>query len=291
MTNSISITSEYLLVAIDVAKRAHEVVVRWPSGKVRGLKVSSQRSGLEQLTRTLLKQGLPVRTALEPTADYHRPLAYWLLTHGIEVHLASSLACARIRDAMYNSWDKHDRKDARVILYLLEQGLTSPFHDPLLEGYLDLQELSNTYHQIALARARCYHSLINHYLQLFFPEMERFLNSSRAEWFCRFLLKFPSPSTINRLTKTEFAKEAWDIIGRKVAKRRLLGEIYDLACTSIALPVPEDAHAIHTFRMQLERYLALTAMRRDLEQQADGILANHPCIVIWGCDRPVHSWS
>lgn len=276
MTNSISITSEYLLVAIDVAKRAHEVVVRWPSGKTKAFKVLSQRSEFERVTEFLLEQGLPVRAALEPTADFHRPLAHWLLTHGIEVHLASSLACARIRDAIYNSWDKHDLKDARVILYLLEQGLTSAFHDPLLTGYLDLQELSNTYHQIALARTRCYHSLVNHYLQLFFPEMERFLHSSRAEWFCNFLLKFPSPSTIIRFTKAEFVSAAWDIIGRKVAKQRFLEELYELANASVALPVAGDSLALQTFRLQLERYLALTALRHQLEQQADALLGHNP---------------
>ena len=33
MTTSIRTTSEYLLVAIDVAKRVHEVLIRWPSGE------------------------------------------------------------------------------------------------------------------------------------------------------------------------------------------------------------------------------------------------------------------
>ena len=42
MTTSIRTTSEYLLVAIDVAKRVHEVLIHWPSGESRAFKVPNQ---------------------------------------------------------------------------------------------------------------------------------------------------------------------------------------------------------------------------------------------------------
>ena len=157
MTQTTS-TTEQLLAAIDVAKRVHEVLVLWPSGKNRSFRVPNTRDEFERLTNFLLSQGLPVRAALEPTADFHRLIAHWLHRHGIEVHLASSLACARVREAMFNSWDKNDRKDARVIMYMLAQGLTKPFHDPLVHGHMHLQELANTYHHISKIRSRCYSS-------------------------------------------------------------------------------------------------------------------------------------
>jgi transposase len=105
MTNSVPNASENLLVAIDIAKRTHEVILRWPSGKTKAMRVLNQGADFQQFTRFLLEQGLSVTAALEPTGDYHRLLAHWLLRHGIQVHLASSLACARVRDALYNSWD------------------------------------------------------------------------------------------------------------------------------------------------------------------------------------------
>lgn len=276
MTESITITSERLLVAIDVAKRSHDVLVRWPDDMTRVLKVPSQRDGFERLTTYLLEQGFPVRAALEPTGDYHRPLAYWLASKGIEVHLASSLACARVREAIFNSWDKHDRKDARVILYLLAHGLTTPFHDPLLSGSHDLQEISNTYQQVVLARSRCYHSLLNHYIQLYFPEIERFLRSTRSEWLCRFLIRFTMPSVITGMTKRRFVSSAWKIPGRKVAKERLLEEIYELAQESIGLPVVADSESVRSFRIQLERYLSLTTLRHEMELRADSLLSEKP---------------
>lgn len=276
MTKIIPITSERLLVAIDVAKRSHDVLVRWPDGRTRTFKVQSKRDGFERLTTYLLEQGFSVRAALEPTGDYHRSLAYWLASKGIEVHMASSLACARVREAIFNSWDKHDRKDARVILYLMEHGLTAPFHDPLLSGNHDLQEISNTYQQIVQARSRCYHSLVNHYIQLYFPEIERFLHASRSEWLVRFLIRFPVPSVITRVTKRRFVKSAWKIPGRKVAKERLLEEIYELAEESIGLPVMPESESVRSFRIQLERYLSLTVLRHEMELRADQVLTTNP---------------
>ena len=152
------------------------------------------------------RYGDPVHVAFEPTADYHRNLAYWLQNAGATCFLVSSLMSARARELLFKTWDKNDRKDAQVILYLMRQNMMKPFYDPLVEGTMDIQELSNTYHQISLARTRCQHSLINHYLTLYFPEMERFYHASRSEWFCRFLCKFPTPQSITRYKVATFVK-------------------------------------------------------------------------------------
>lgn len=60
--------------------------------------------------------------AFEPTADYHRNIAWWLHKQGVKCHLVSSVRCARVREMLFKTWDKNDRKDASVIMYLLEQG-------------------------------------------------------------------------------------------------------------------------------------------------------------------------
>ena len=72
---------------------------------------------------------------------------------------------------MFNSWDKNDPKDAAVLLELLKQGMTQRYVDPLAAGHHDLQELSKTYYQVTLSRTRLQHSLLTHYLPLYFPEM------------------------------------------------------------------------------------------------------------------------
>lgn len=275
MTEQNNNTSQAVLVAIDVAKAHHDLLIRFPSGKKQSMKIHNTHAGFEALARTLEPEKHTVVAAVEPTADYHRLIAHWLHRHGVEVHLASSLACARAREMLYKSWDKHDRKDATVILYLMEQGMTAPFHDPLVHQYMDIQELSNSYHQISLARSRCFHSLVNHYLTLYFPEMERYLHNSRSEWFCRLMLKYPTPISICTLGKSEFVEDAWEVVGRKVAKQRFLEELYAMAGQSIGLPVDQASVSVQTFRLQLQRYLDLTQQRQALEQQAQTLLATH----------------
>lgn len=263
-----------VLIAIDIAKRSHDVVIKTPDHKTKHFKISNTLDGYQEILQHI-SGNESVTVAFEPTADYHRNIAHWLDQQGLECHLASSLACARAREMIFNSWDKNDRKDANVILYLLENGLTKPFHDPLKHNYLDIQELSNTYHQISIARGRCYHSLLNHYLTLYFPEMEIYHHASRAEWFCKFLLKFPTPQSITRYKLKTFVKRAWDIVGRKQNKPSFLEHLYHTAENSIGLPVPIDSMAVQMYRLQVERYLELTCQRMKLEKTAQTLLAEN----------------
>lgn len=58
----------------------------------------------------------PVRIGFEATGNYHRPLAHFLKTEGFHLERIASLAAPRTREAMHNSWDKNDPKDAQVSL-------------------------------------------------------------------------------------------------------------------------------------------------------------------------------
>jgi transposase len=182
MTDHSNDTPELSLVAIDVAKQWNVVLVKDCSGCKRSFKVANTAADHEQLIRFLMALPGQVRIALEPTGDYHRPLAFRLLQTGFQVVSVSSVAQARFREARYGTWDKNDPKDARVILAMLEHGLVQTYYDPLFEGTHDLQELSNTYYQVTLARTRLQHSLLTHHLPLYFPEFARYWYSTRSEW-------------------------------------------------------------------------------------------------------------
>ncbi len=178
----------------------------------------------------------------------------------------SSLAVARTREALYNSWDKNDPKDAQVILHLLKNGTTQAYLDPLITGYQDLQEIANTYQQISLRKVRLQHSLITHHLPLYFPEAERYLHSSRAEWFTALLLLTPCPAAVRGYTKTAFVAAALEqVSGRKVDKARWLADFYDTACSSVGMPVSEMSETMRMFRVVLEEYRALCQRRKRLE--------------------------
>jgi transposase len=260
-------------VAIDVAKGSNVALIERPDGQQHRYRFTHCRDDYDRLLKLLRELPAPCRIALEPTADYHRTLAFCLLNQGFEVVFVSSVAGARMREAAYNSWDKNDPKDAQVILRLLKLGMTQRYSDPVLLRTHDLQELSKTYHHIARARTRLQHILVTHYLTLYFPEFERFWSTQRNEWFIRFLLRFPTPESIRRLDFEPFRDVVSTLMGRRVHKQAKIAEIYALAARSIALPVPEPSPAVATFRLQLERYLQLCQARKQLELQAEELLS------------------
>jgi transposase len=121
-------------VAIDVAKLTHLVLLELPSGQRRVMRVANTKTELDRLVAALRAFGQPCEIAFEPTGDYHRPLAYVLGQAGFQRWFVSSIAVARTREAMDNSWDKNDPKDAQVIWHLLKNGTTQRYLDPLVTG-------------------------------------------------------------------------------------------------------------------------------------------------------------
>lgn len=275
MVDQLDSTAVRNLVAIDIAKDWNVVLVQDSSGCRRSFKVANRLVDHDRFIAFLKNLEGPIIAGIEPTGDYHRPLAFRLASEGFRVVGISSVAMARVREARYGTWDKNDPKDAQVILWMLAQNMVQTYYDPLIGGTHDLQELANTYFQITLARMRLQHSLMLHYIPLYFPEFARYWNSTRSAWFIRFLLRFPTAKAIRTLDFDVFSREAWDLIGRKVAKRSWLAETYAMAAESIGLPVALESTAIDMFRLQLSRYLELNDQREQLDVRAQQMLSDN----------------
>ncbi len=215
-----------------------------------------------------------VEAGFEATGDYHRCLIYFLQKCNIKCHLISSIATARTREAMYQTWDKHDKKDTNVILHLLKSGFTQIYHDPLIHNLNDIQELSNTYHQVSKRKTRIQHSIKNHYFTLYFPEAEKFMHSTRANWFIKLLIEFPCPIAITQISKKDFIEKGLLIKGKKNFKQQWLGEFYDIANKSIGLPVSSNSVTIQMFRAVLKEYLDLCKLRDMIEEQSIDLLTS-----------------
>lgn len=138
MTKPQSTPEAVVWVAIDVAKDRHEALIEAPGWKNRKkFRVQNTAEEFRAFADFLHSLGSPVRIGFEPTGNYHRALAYFLHSEGFQLELISSLALARTREAMHNSWDKNDPKDAQVILHLLQAGLTQHYHDPMVHNLND----------------------------------------------------------------------------------------------------------------------------------------------------------
>lgn len=262
--------------AIDIAKDFNAVMVETRDGIIRKFRMANSAPDHERLIEFIRHLPQPCRIGFEATGNYHRSLGYRLTAEGFDTCLLSSLAGARYREVMFNSWEKNDPRDAHVLLQLLKQDITQRYVDPIHSGRHDIQELSKTYYHITLSRTRLQHSILTHYLPLYFPEMGKWWHSTRADWWINYLLHFPTPTSVTRYTLDEFCHVASPIVGRKVDKQNKLLELYDTAKASIGLPIPEDSPACQTFRLQLRRYQEINEQRKQLEALAESTLNEYP---------------
>lgn len=264
-----------VLVAIDVAKARNEVLIEVPgSGRRRRLSVLNTRAEHDRLIALLTDLGQPVTCGFEATGNYHRPIAWRLLQAGFAVRLISSVGLARTREALHNGWNKNDPKDAQVMLHMIRIGASQVYQDPLAAGINEVQELSKTHDAVSRAKTEVLHRILTHYLPLYFSEVDRFRHNSRSDWFFAFLDRFPTPASITALSKEAFIAAAWDVVGRKVAKAQLLGDIYETARISIGLPVPPDAPAVSMFRLVIGEVRGLIRQRDAIEATADALLTD-----------------
>ena len=230
--------ADAVLVAIDMSKHRQEVLLERPEGgRRRRMTIMATKADYDRLADDLAAVGRPVIVGFEATGNYHRTLAHRLLSAGFELRLISSVALARTREALHNGWDKNDSKDAQVILHMLRIGATQRYVDPLAAGINDLQEMSKTHEAISKAKTQTWHRILTHYLPLYFPEIERFAGNSRSDWFLALIERFPTPGSITSIGREAFTQQAWPLIGRKISKTRVVNDIYETACASIALPI------------------------------------------------------
>lgn len=276
MTKLHSTSRDAVLVAIDMSKHRQEVLLERPEGgRRRRMTVMATKADYDRLADDLAAIGRPVIVGFEATGNYHRTLAHRLLSAGFELRLISSVALARTREALHNGWDKNDSKDAQVILHMLRIGATQRYVDPLAAGINDLQEMSKTHEAISKAKTQTWHRILTHYLPLYFPEIERFAGNSRSDWFLALIERFPTPGSITSIGREAFTEQAWPLIERKVSKSRVVNDIYETACSSIALPIDEHSAAVTMFRMVIAQARTLIRQRNEIERIAHDALATN----------------
>ena len=274
MTKRNSTPPDAVLVAIDMAKHRQEILLERPEGgRRRRMTVMATKADYDRLADELTAIGRPVIVGFEATGNYHRTLAHRLLTAGFELRLISSVALARTREALHNGWDKNDSKDAQEILHMLRIGATQRYGGPLAAGINDLQEMSKTHEAISKAKTQTWYRILTHYLPLYFPEIERFAGNSRSDWFLAMIERFPTPGSIASIGREDFTEQVWPLIGRKVSKARVVNDIYETACASMALPIDEDSTAVKMFRMVIAQARTLIRQRNEIERIAHDALA------------------
>ena len=132
-------SEQHLIVGIDVAKEKHNAFFGTARGKslVKNLVFDNTIEGFEKLDayveRLKVQYSLPkVVFGIEPTANYHKPLAEHLIKCGRMVVLVGGVAVKNNRQLLDGRWDKHDVKDAANVADLISQGKCLFYEYPLM---------------------------------------------------------------------------------------------------------------------------------------------------------------
>ena len=103
MTDTCS-TAQTLLVAIDISKHRHEILIGIPGKKRRHrMTITNTLDDFQRLIAALASYEFPVRIGFEATGNYHRALARHLGRARFELKLVSSAGLARTREALHDS--------------------------------------------------------------------------------------------------------------------------------------------------------------------------------------------
>jgi transposase len=238
-------SNKHLLVGIDIAKEKHYAFFGSATCKTlfKRLIFENSREGFEMLlARTeavKLNNNLQeVVFGVEPTANYHKPLGEYLISHGHDVVLVAGQSVKHNRVLLDNRWDKNDTKDAANVADLVAQAKSQYYDHPCMEirslrSLLSLKRKLKKQYQGLKLRIR------NNLLAQYFPEMDQHYGNYDEENL-GVIKNYLLPSVISKLDYNEFFKT---VIPRKKGLRqhKHLYRIWQLASESICCEAGDAA--------------------------------------------------
>ncbi len=245
----------YLLVGIDVAKERHHAFFGTATGKtlLKRLIFDNNREGFEQLIERAEQLMVAhscryVAFGLEPTGNYHKPLANWLLEKKQLLVLVSNKAVADNRESLDGRWDKHDTKDSANVADLMAQGKCQFFEKPSAE-LSALRSLLSFRKRLKRDEHSLRMQIRNGLLVRHFPEMDRLWGKCLKENLA-IVRSFLDPRTISAMPFNDFLRRVTDR-DRGLRQVKRLQRIYDAAAVSIGCPT--DAAARFEARQLVDR--------------------------------------
>jgi len=232
---------EYLIVGVDIAKERHNAFFGTATGRTlhKGLVFDNTCEGfgklLAQVELLSVQHSLQkVVFGMEPTANYHKPLAEHLTKCGHMVVLVASSATAKNRELLDGRWDKHDTKDSANVADLVAQGKCLYYECPEIE-LKDLRGLLSLKRRLKKEEHSLRVRIRNQLLAQYFPEMDRHFDSSVS---LAVVQRCLDPSMIAGMDYDEFRRTA--VPGRvSIAQQRQLRTVWQAAPQSIGCAVGE----------------------------------------------------
>ena len=261
-------SDQYLVVGIDVGKDKHHAFMGSATGKAlfRKLVFENNLDGFSRLLKTaeaVKSQNGLCKTVygLEPTGNYHKPLAKHLIRCESNVVLVSGEAVKKNRSLLDGRWDKHDTKCAANIADLVSRRRCLYYDDPS-PGIVELRSLLSLRRRLKREEHGLKMRIRNNLLAQYFPELDRFYNACESESLAiiRWCL---NPDTIAAMEFGEFFQMVTRT-RRGTAQLFRLRKIHQQAVESVGCPMGPAAE--HEADLLVEK---LKQVRQQVQKTAD----------------------
>jgi transposase len=236
---------EHLIVGIDIAKDKHHAFFGTAYGKTlwRRLIFTNDLIGYQRLveqTGLLLQQHQlkEVVFGLEPTGNYHKPLAHWLIQHNYLVVLVAGKAVKDNRELLDGRWDKNDTKDSANVADLVSQGKCQFYEQPA-SVFVAVRNLIVVRKQLKKEEHKLRMRIRNGLIVKYFPEMDRHWGSCLEENLA-IVRWYLDPQKIAGTDFNLFVRHV-TTTDRGLRQVRRLKAIHQAAGRSVGLPVDDSA--------------------------------------------------
>ena len=234
-------SDQYLVVGIDVGKDTHHAFMGSATGKAlfRKLIFENNLDGFSRLLKTAdeikSQNGLcKIVYGLEPTGNYHKPLARHLIRCDSNVVLVSGEAVNKNRSLLDGRWDKHDTKCAANIADLVSRARCL-YYDSPSPSIMELRALLSLRRRLKREDHGLRMRIRNNLLAQYFPELDRFYNACESESLA-IVQWFLNPDTIAAMEFGEFFHLVTKT-RRGIAQTLRLRKIHGLATESVGCPM------------------------------------------------------
>ena len=238
-------SDKYLIVGIDVGKLSHHAFFGMPNGKVlfKRFVFQNTRDGFDRLVNKIeavrARHNLDeIVIGVEPTANYHKPLAQFLINRSFHVVLESGNAVKKNRELLDGRWDKNDTKDAANVADLISQGKCLFYENPSME-IVSVRELLSLQNRLKKEERSLKVRIRNCLLAKYFPELDRVYNRAEQENLA-IIRCCLSPEKIASMDFREFSIK---VTSRKsgLPQEKRLKNIHNLAGESIGCKITRSA--------------------------------------------------
>jgi len=271
-------SEDYLIIGIDVAKEKHHAFFGTATGKtlLKRLVFENDFVGFEKLHAHMeaikVKHSLnKVVFGLEPTANYHKPLAEYLIKCGHPVVLVSGVAVTKNRELLDGRWDKNDDKDSANIADLISQGKCLYYDYPSMP-LRDLKDLLSIKRRLKKLEHGTRVRIRNHLIAQYFPEFDRYFGKGCSESLS--IVKWClNPSKIADMEYDEFVDLVMPRV-KTIGQEKRLKTIWDLALESIGCKAG-DALGFEA-KLMVEDLQQIKASMGAVEDQIEDICLQFP---------------